>query len=305
VSSKTNNTNKNKMNTTNINRTKATKVYAAAITAMLFGAGTGLVVYQNRVANLEVGMDEERIKNEGLFSEKLMLEKEIALMQSEYEALNMKTGEFESKWKKTLASLSDRDQKIKALASENDRAKKLKTELAALKTLKDQMQAELDKAKSQYASIDQENAQMKTEIFALRNKNEALLADVEILHQVAVNNALVEATKGRKEKLTVAAAKTQKVKVGFDLPEKMVGNLYFRMTTPDGKTVTSDQSTITVIETDIDGSLTASAEGAVVVSNKKHIEMEYKPEGKLNSGIYRIEVYSGDEYLGTTRVHLK
>jgi len=55
------------------------------------------------------------------------------------------------------------------------------------------------------------------------------------LSQVAVNNSLVEATKSKDTKLTVKANKTKRVRIGFDLPEEMIGNLYFEMKTPTGK----------------------------------------------------------------------
>lgn len=295
------------METNQFRRQNITKIYAAFITMMLFGAAAGLMFYHHSHGNLSKSVENEKVRNEQLLSEKLLLEKDIASMRNELVAMQAYNKETGLKLQNALASVTDRENKIKSMTGENVKAKRLLGEVNDLRNLKKTLEQELAQVRNDRDNVLAENNSLKGRIAELEHKNGELLASVQSLHQVAVNNSLVEATKGNKDKLTVAAKRTRKVKVGFDLPEEMIGNLFFRMSTPVGETVTSDHSTISVMEEGFsDAEMTVSIDPVMgKTTRKKHINMVYEPKNKLESGIYKIDVYSGEQYLGTTGIHLK
>jgi len=293
------------MNTDQNRKEKITKVYAGGITVMLFAAAVALIMYHDNVNGLRKSMDDERIKSESLLSQKLNLEKEVGNMINELSALKGQNSSLTKKWKDAVAGITERDAKINGMTNENKKAKALIAEVETLRKVKIDMNSDLDKVKSELAQVMMDNRRLTNEVAALEGQNSELNSTIAMLNQVTVNNSLVEATKGKKDRLTVAARNTKKLKVGFDLPVELVGNIYFKMMTPEGKAVTSDESSISFYETSVPSEMYASNEMIAKTSGKKHIEMVYKPESKLESGIYKIDVYSGDKYLGTTRVHLK
>lgn len=294
------------MNTDSARKEKVTKMYAAAITLMLFGSAVGLMMYHDTTNQLKASIDNEKIMNESLLSEKLSLSKEVANMIDELESLSAQNTTLTKKWQNAVALIGDRDKKINGMSSENKKAKQLIAEVETLRSVKAQVNGELDRVKSELAAIKSENDRMTSEIAGLKSSNDELASTIAMLNQVTVNNSLVEATKGRKDHLTVNAHKTKKLKVGFDLPSEMIGDLYFKMMTPDGKVVSSEESTISFYTTDAAGEMVASLDNVMPkAGDKKHITMSYQPETKLESGIYKIDVYSSEKYLGTTRIHLK
>lgn len=58
-------------------------MYAAFVTMLLFGTTIGLVFYHEANRNLTKSVEDGKIRNEELLSEKLLLEKDIALMKNE------------------------------------------------------------------------------------------------------------------------------------------------------------------------------------------------------------------------------
>lgn len=294
------------MNTEVIRREKMTKAYAAIITIMVFVTAAGLIWYHDAMSKWMESANAEKIKNESLLSEKLSLEKSIADMMGELNVIKGQNASVTKKWKDAVAAQKSSEWKIDQMSGENAKAKKLIKEVENLRSIKTEMSNELERLKTDYSNAMAENLKLNQQVAMLKDENSELTALVTSLNQVAVNNSLVEATKGKKERLTVAARKTKKLKVGFDIPEEMVGNLYFQMMTPSGDQVSSNESTISFFESEINSELIASSEKVTAETvKKKHIDMVYKPETKLQSGIYKIDVYSGKNYLGTTRVHLK
>ncbi|GAB4381247.1 MAG: hypothetical protein Kow0075_12960 [Salibacteraceae bacterium] len=290
----------------NAKRISKSKMYAAIVTALLFGSIGGIIYFQNKATKLDRVVDAEKVRNEQLYSEKLALEKSIEQMRQEIAKLVGKNADLDKKYRSALAEAEQSKKKIAAMTSENQRAKALVTEVAALRNTHHELENELNRIRKELEGAIADNSRLKSRISELESENKSLASDVRSLNQVAVNNSLVEATKKNERRLTVNAARTKRVKVGFDLPEEMVGNLYFQMLTPSGKTVTSDHSTISISESYDGVEMMASTNGgAGNAVNKKHIDMVYQPETKLEPGIYKIDVYSGSQYLGTTRIHLK
>jgi myosin heavy subunit len=293
------------MNTQSINREKATKYYAAVITFLLFVSATGLMLYHDNALGLKQSIEDERVKTEGLLSEKLSLEKQIAELNKRIASMGTQQTKLNSEYKTAAATLAQREKTISSMNAENKQAKSMIAEVKALRETRDALQSQLKFMESEMLAMRSENEKLKNDNLALIASNEELSRAFANLSQVAINNSLVEATKGKRDHLTVKAAKSKKLKVGFDLPVDMIGNLYFQVITPEGDLVTSDRSEITYEETDVASEMTASIDKVIAAPEKKHIEMSYAPQQKLKSGIYKIDVFSSGTYLGTTRIHLK
>ena len=120
---------------------------------------------------------------------------------------------------------------------------------------------------------------------------------------MTTDNYLVEATK-RKDKLTVMAKRAKKITMSFNVPENMVENISFKLTKPDGKQVDGKGNGIAYKVVNGDEGLTASLSGGAIKVSKK-IVMTYEPKEKQKSGIYKIEMYNHDKYIGACNVKLR
>jgi hypothetical protein len=92
--------------------------------------------------------------------------------------------------------------------------------------------------------------------------------------------------------------------MSFNVPENMVENISFKLTKPDRSQVDGKGNGIAYRITNEDEGLTASLSGGVIKVSKK-IEMTYEPKEKQKPGIYKIEMYNGDKYIGACNVKLR
>jgi hypothetical protein len=154
----------------------------------------------------------------------------------------------------------------------------------------------------------EENSKLNEKIASSTRANSNLADDNAILKSMVSDNYRTEAFRGRNEKLTVNARRTNKLQVSFDLPGQVTGNdIYFRIITPEGMEFSSNKdlaATIEIIENNDD--LLASADpdaGAVAVNRRA--EMSFRPQKKLTEGVYRFNLYNGDRFLGSTQLRLR
>jgi hypothetical protein len=131
------------------------------------------------------------------------------------------------------------------------------------------------------------------------------MANNTILKAMAGNNYRVEAVRGKKDKLTAIARRTQKLVFTFDLPKDVGSRISFKLIAPDGKIFVSDENkSATVNATENSENFYASLKSFESVGTKR-IEMTYVPATKLIKGIYKFEVYNDGNYIGTNQFKLR
>src|SRR5690606_3774518 len=115
--------------------------YAACTTALLFFTLSGIVIIHDSNKSLEEMLDESKLKTESIFSEKLMLDKEIASLKFELKNLTGMNQTLDGKIAETSKNLKQKEAEIKALNGYKLKNKSLENELAQIK----KMRADLEK----------------------------------------------------------------------------------------------------------------------------------------------------------------
>ena len=123
-----------------------------------------------------------------------------------------------------------------------------------------------------------------------------------------VNNAQVEALRGKKQKLTVKARNTREMRLAFDLPKDLASLANFRIVSPSGKTYQGNDPAISMSFEAPDGEATASLSlimGGPGSEQPARVHLRFEPKEKLEPGVYTIDVRSGETYLNTVRLSLR
>ncbi|MEZ5014351.1 MAG: hypothetical protein R2794_08675 [Chitinophagales bacterium] len=290
------------------NKTVKTKVTAALATATVLAAIVFSAFYFNQNLALKDSLSEEKINAEKLLSEKLALDKEMNLLREDIAAMTGKNADMD----KQLAALSgtlDKKQAelnkayvdknaLKKMQSELESAKKLKADMdMQLASLQDKLQA----ANAELLAVNGDNKRLRDQVDKLNVKNKDLADNIQVLQALVADDYLAVATKGKKEKQTIKAKRTDDIMCSFSVPEEMADQISFRIVAPTGKKIGDERISTNIVQQE---NLTASIDPSGVKLNKR-VEMHFRPEEKLEGGIYKIEVYNKDMYVGSCQVQLK
>jgi hypothetical protein len=153
-------------------------------------------------------------------------------------------------------------------------------------------------------ALMKENGLLNEKISNLEVKNKELSGDNQLLKMMAADDYLIEGRKGKKDKLTLTAKKTNKLALNFKIPEGVSANLKFNIITPDGKKIDADDQNISITVLDSKSNTSSDVESDGTKLNKS-IQMEYNPKNKFSRGLYKIEIYNNESYLGSCQVHLR
>lgn len=282
------------------NRGKTSIVIAVVIVIAAL-IGTGIFYSSNK--SLTRNLNVEKLKTERMLSEKLELQKEIETFRNQINSLTGKNTELDQLLAETSQKLNEKEAQLSRIVRENGSIKTLKKELAELNQVKKDFVDQVANLNETIWKLNKEKDTLNETIASLQKENKQLATNLDILSSITGDNYLVESTK-RKDRLTVMAKRTKKITMSFNVPENVVENISFKLTKPDGKQVDGKDNGIAYRIVNGDEDLTASISGGAIKVSKK-IEMTYEPKEKSKPGIYKIEMYNDDKYIGACNVKLR
>lgn len=248
-----------------------------------------------------------RLAKEELIGEKLQLEKQLAELERKHADTKGQAKDAEQRildLEQRLAQVqrSARPGAATAQSGATGNSGRMKRDLADALDAQDRLRRELGAAQDGQRSL-QEQLNM------LRADRDALAARLGQQQQGAqmVNNAAVDALRGRRQHLTVRARRTNEIRMAFDLPEHIASNASFQIISPSGKTFEGGGAALSVMPgQEHDDALAARfmlAGGGQERASRVHLH--FRPEKRLEAGTYRIDIRSGELYLNTVMLNLR
>lgn len=265
----------------------------------------GLSFYKS--ARLKNSLANEKLKSEIYLSEKLSLDKSVAKFQKDLADLKGKNSYLDNLIAEANLKILHKNKEIDKLMAENVSAKELQNKIADLENLKKQLNIEIEGLNNSLAQAKTENSNLNNQLASTTKLNAGLTSDNSLLKAIVSDNYRTEALRGKNEKLTVNARKTNKLMVSFDLPGNIGNDIYFKVVTPQGKELSSNTdlaATIQITENG-DGLLANSMQNTFGSTGTKRVEMTYKPNQKLSKGVYQFNLYNANNFLGSTQLRLK
>lgn len=280
------------------------QIIAATTTALLFISLIAIGYYYDSNSSLKGGLNQEKLKSESLFSEKLALSKEAEKLKSDILSWKGKTKEADSKLDNAMKHVTEMETTIRNLRRDNASLPSLRNELAELKKIRTDLESHI-------ASLEGSNKVKESKINELTAEISSLQSELaetrtKILPVNITDNFRIESQRGRKNKLTVNAARTKRMVVSFEIPMAMTENISFQITTPDGEHISSDNKALTheVIEDGLNFIASLSPmTGEFEIS--KRVEMTYSPSKKLDPGVYTIDILHNGKKSGRSQVKLR
>jgi hypothetical protein len=281
---------------------KNPKLLAGVATALFFVSLIGFLNVYKINSSLEGNLKDQKLKSEVLLSEKLQLEKNLDKFRGDLNALKGLNADLDKELAATMVRLDTREAAYRKLQSQNTSLAGYKKQHETMVALKRELEETISGLNATLTKMQREQSDFTNTIAALEQRNQFLQQELNRSLIASLDQPRIETLKGKKERLTVMARKTKKMKVNVEIPADL-NAVTFRVKNPDGLILNENDGTIAsrIVE---DPSLLA--DGAAVNGKPvKKIEMEFNPSRKLAPGIYTIEILNDNEYVGSMQVSLR
>jgi myosin heavy subunit len=252
-------------------------------------------------------LNNEKLVSEKLLSEKLTGEKELAKLRTDFNTLKLRSDENAQLLAETNLKIAEYERRISSVSNENRSLRNVKKELDDLKITKAELEKESSQLKRDYDKLLAQNKDLQNSLTAVQNEMKTLALQMERLKSRNLDNMLVTATRGKKaEKIVISAARTKKLNMAFEVPNSLTESVSFKIVTPGGAILNSDDKTLSWHFEQDDHQFTASLSSMTgEFEQSKKVVVNYAPKGKLTKGEYKIQVFSKDECIGNCRIMLK
>jgi DNA repair exonuclease SbcCD ATPase subunit len=281
------------------------KIIAGIATALLIVSLIGFMNMYTVNTSLQGNLKDQKLRSESLLSEKLLLEKDIEKFRNDLNSLKGSNAALDKALASAAANLSAKESEYKKLQQQNSSLKNYKKQHDALVTMRRELQETIDGLTGSLVRLQMENKDLSGTIANLEKRNIYLQQELNKAMIASLDQPRIETVKGRKERLTVVARKTSKMKVNVDIPADLK-EVSFRIKDSAGKVLSTDEGTIASRVIEDFSTLAASGENSMELAKPtKRIEMVYNANRKLQPGIYTVEILSENHYVGSMQVKLK
>lgn len=258
-------------------------------------------------------MDELNVLRENLAREIDSLEQEYSILAEENESLSGSLSEAETKLASTESSLSAAKRKnaseINSLRAEIE---DLISAKAQLESRINNIQMENDSLKMVAGILTEDLSLAREENQALNNLNETMNQEVKKLTLANFKaSAFRVDTEQKNDKVSAKARRVREIKVSFDLtnvPSEYQGlrPLYMSISDDKGVPIQSENPINTKVV--VNGQamdLIAQKTKDVDIADNQRLNFSYELEDKLDSGVYRVAVYTDIGLLGASSFILR
>ncbi len=283
----------------------------AGITAfILLASVVSSVYFMGTNSTIKVRLNDERLKNELLLSEKLSLNKELYQAVDRIHVINENRLESEELYAQASLKLTEKEKELARIKMENAKVKDLREQLTDVREMQDDFMHQITVLKMQNETLENENFEQLESMSLWQLEREDYMKQIKAAtanSMIRIDNHQVDAFKyTTKEKSTVKAKRTKKLVFIVDVPQNIASDIGFNLTTPNGKVITDKSKNLSWKVVNNDDSLLASInqfDNEVVASNE--VKLTYTPIIKMKPGVYKIGILHKGKNIGNCRVRLE
>ena len=252
-------------------------------------------------------LNAEKLASEKLLSEKLMGEKELEKLKADFSTLKQKSDANTKLLAETNIKIAENQKKISSLTGENRSLLNSKKELTELQKVKADLEKESYQLKSDYDKLLSQNRELQNSLNSLETEKGNLTLQLEKAQLNNTDNFLVTATRGKKaEKIVICASRTKKLNMTFEVPQSLTEAIGFKIVTPSGATINSDDKALTWTLSQESRNFTASLSAITgEFEESRQVALTYTARKKLVPGEYKIQILCNGNTIGNCRVKLK
>lgn len=279
--------------------------YIAAVVLGLALILSGYLLSRNNKLNSKLAA--ETTINTNLVAQKNALQTDISRLSTEIASWKGKNTQLEAELNDAIERLARSQAELETMIGAKRDKKEIEKKLAEVLALKEELTYRLAELTDNLDQLTIENQKLNNTIIDLRDENSKMAADMQMMQAILADNFLIEALKRNADKPTVASRRTGKIRIAVDVPIAIQDQIHFKIKKSDGGIVDSrNDKSCTLISLGPSNELLATGNNLSGMPIKtKRFNMTYNAGKKMKPGIYIIEVYNNDTYLGASQIRLK
>jgi hypothetical protein len=287
-----------------MDKMKTSKAIALVSTALLIASLFWLLNTKRVNVNLTEGLNDQRLKSESLLSQKLLLEKDIEKLKTDLGAVRGQNEELDRRIESTLAKIKGQQAEYNRMKKQNLSLGQLKKQKQELIALQHRLENEMETLRQSYVDLQNKNRLLTDALALSEDKNRVLSDDLSHAMLAAIDQSQIQAVRGKSNRLTAKAKRTQKLVADFELAADL-RSVGFRISDPKGNVLSQDNGTISFTTTPADDSYVASSGNGIAGNKIQKIHLSFSPTSKLKPGVYTIEVLNENLHVSSLKVKLK
>jgi len=282
------------------NRKTLLSISAVIIILLLLGLIFTLVRNNKNKKNL----NSEKLTTEMLQTEKAAIQVELDKLKNEIASLREKSNATSSLLTETETKLADAEKKMKALSGQYSR--KSKADEEEFKKQKADYEREYSNLKSSYDNLMVQNGDLQQKLNSLEAQASDLSEKLKMNSTFDSDDYQTYGSRGKKDKIVVFARRVKKLNINFEVPQALTETISFKIVTPAGTTITSEDRSLSWTFPPDTRSLTASLSPVTAeFEQSRRVSLTYTPKEKLVPGEYRIQIFSNNSNIGNCRIRLR
>ncbi|TSA33007.1 MAG: hypothetical protein D4R64_14960 [Porphyromonadaceae bacterium] len=277
---------------------------AAAVTIIaLLLLGSAFLIYNSiRLSNIA---DRERLDKESLISEKIHLNKSLDDVRKEIAAANEKNRDIRQILESTRDRVDEKQKELSRLTQQVASLSMYRKKSADLEGKTRDLEQKILELNKAVISKKEEVDNLLSQVAAAKEEKLAFEKQIdELVKKPHADNYRTEAQRGRQNKLTVVARRTNKLDISIEVPSKLERPINFTITNPEGMTLSSSSDISSEVKI-IGADAKIVAGTSDISASKSRVQLIYSPTKKLKKGIYKFQIFSGTDYLGSVQVRLR
>jgi len=200
--------------------------------------------------------------------------------------------------------LNDKNATQSQLAKAKSMIADLNEKISSLEADVARLTGENQELNSANTTLKQEKTDLETNLATTNSEKEELAKTVDVASTFSASNIQVtpiDEKKSGKEKTQSSSKKVDKLVVSFDVENRVAksgpADMYLIVTSPDGKVITADGSSVLNTRTDGDKSFTAKLPVDYVQGQRKSVQFPIRQED-FQTGNYKVEIYHNGFKIG-------
>lgn len=283
---------------------KSAKVVAAITSGLLLASVFWLIGATHKYSSLDKDLAKESLRSESLLSEKLLKEKELQKVNRQVSDLKDELRQLQDRYASAVSTLENQQADYNRMKRSNASLDQLRNERADLIVIQNQLRNEIQSLIEDKTALQSKSEDLESTVALLQERNKLLTDDLKRAMLAEVGQPMVNAVKGKSEKLTVKAGRTGKLIATFDLPAEYK-NLSFRILDSNGNILSNEEGVFSSTTTPSKDSYTASSDLISEQHKLQTVQMVFTTSKKLKAGVYSVEILNENLYIGSLRVNLK
>ncbi len=294
---------------------KRTKIFAGLVAGVVvFSVASVLgffMMFLNR-EQLRQQVDKEKLAHERTVSEKLLADKDLGFLQTEFQRLDEANNRLSEYLSRTEVELRDKDLTIQGLARDTRELTAVKSELGNMKVTSKDLDAQVKLLSKSIDELIKRNQQMAAYLESLQEEQERMRMEYErtVVHKGIGRAFRVDALRGTR--LTTMARRAKRLIVSFEPVDRKE---FLKLKTETYYIILSDESgrvynllknqkaTVSLQGNPVEimPSFILEANTSADRINRLALEMG---DLKLNGGVYNLEIYTPTAFVGSTQIRL-